>query len=142
MVVDDSAIVRQTLTEIFNSDPDLEVMCTASNPYSAVKKMKQEIPDVISLDIEMPGMDGLTFLKKLMAQHPIPVVVISTLSVKGSDIAMKALAYGAAEVMTKPQVHTQEFLYESSILLCDAIKAAYQSKPKKKIDGNEEERRV
>ncbi len=143
MVVDDSAIVRQTLTEIFNSDPDLEVMCTASNPYSAVKKLKQEIPDVISLDIEMPGMDGLTFLKKLMDQHPIPVVVISSLSVKGSDIAMKALAYGAVDVMSKPKVHTQEFLQESSILLCDAIKAAYHSKSKRKMGGdNEDERRV
>jgi two-component system chemotaxis response regulator CheB len=142
MIVDDSAIVRQALTEIFNSDPELEVMCAASNPYAAVKKIKDEVPDVISLDIEMPGMDGLTFLKKLMAQHPIPVVVISTLSVKGSDIAMRALAYGAVDVMAKPQLHTQEFLYESSILLCDAIKAAHHAKPKRKITGNEEERRV
>jgi len=142
MVVDDSAIVRQALTEIFNSDPELEVMCTASNPYTAVKKLKEEVPDVISLDIEMPGMDGLTFLKKLMAQHPIPVVVISTLSIKGSEIAMKALAYGAAEVMDKPQLHTQEFLLESSILLCDAIKAAYNAKSKRRITGNEEERRA
>ena len=139
MVVDDSAIVRQTLTEIFNSDPEIEVMGMASNPYAAVKMIKEEIPDVISLDIEMPGMDGLTFLKKIMAQHPIPVVIISTLSIKGSVIAMQALAYGAAEVMCKPQIHTREFLHESSILLCDAVKAAYQTKfSKRKTTDNRE----
>ncbi len=139
MVVDDSAIVRHTLAEIFNSDPEIEVMATASNPYIAVKKMKEEAPDVISLDIEMPGMDGLTFLKKMMMQHPIPVVVISSLTGKGSEMALQALSYGAIEVVGKPQVHTREFLHESSILLCDAIKAAYQAQPsKRKIIDNKE----
>ena len=74
LIVDDSAVVRNALTEIFSSDPGIEVMGTASDPYIAAKKIQMEVPDVISLDIEMPRMDGLTFLKKIMSQHPIPVV--------------------------------------------------------------------
>ena len=128
LVVDDSAVVRQTLTEIFNADPLLQVIESASNPYMAVKKIKEELPDVISLDIEMPGMDGLTFLKKIMAQHPLPVVIISSLTEKGSAIALQALQIGAAEVVAKPKIHTQQLLYESTVILCDAIKAAYYSK--------------
>lgn len=132
LVVDDSPVVRQTLTEIFNSDPEIEVMGTASDPYVAVRRIKDELPDVVSLDIEMPRMDGLTFLRKVMAQHPLPVVMISTLTESGSDKAMEALAYGAAEVVAKPKIHTRELLQESTIMLCDAIKAAYYAHHKKK----------
>jgi two-component system chemotaxis response regulator CheB len=132
LIVDDSAIVRSALAEIFNMDPEIEVMGTAGDPYIAAKKIQKEIPDVITLDIEMPRMDGLTFLKKIMSQHPIPVVVISSLTKKGTQSALKALEYGAVEIVTKPQMHTKEFIEESKIKICDIIKAAAVSKLKRK----------
>ena len=132
LIVDDSALVRNTLREIFESDPDLEVIATASDPYVAVQKMREQAPDVISLDIEMPRMDGLTFLQKLIAQHPIPVVVISTLTEKGSDMALQALEYGAVEVITKPKLNTSQLLKDARIRLCDKIKAAAMSRVKRK----------
>ena len=124
LIVDDSAVVRQTLQSILQTDPDIEVLGTAADPYFAAKKIANEIPDVITLDIEMPRMDGLTFLKKLMAQHPIPVVVISSLTEKGTETALKALEYGAVEIITKPHMHTKEFFEESKIKICDTVKAA------------------
>ncbi len=124
LVVDDSALVRQALTDVLNSDPDIEVMGSAVDPYAAVKKMETEIPDVITLDIEMPRMDGLTFLKKIMSQHPIPVVICSTLTEKGSDTALRAMEYGAVEIILKPKLGTKQFLEESKIRICDSIKAA------------------
>lgn len=128
LIVDDSAVVRQSLTEIVSSDPMLEVMDTASDPIFAAKKIAKEIPDVITLDVEMPRMDGLTFLKKIMTQHPLPVVIISSLTSKGTETGMKALEYGAVEIITKPQMHTKEFFEESKIRICDAIKAAAQAR--------------
>jgi chemotaxis response regulator CheB len=98
LIVDDSAVVRQSLSIILQSDPQIEVMGTASDPLIAIKKIQLEVPDVITLDIEMPRMDGLTFLQKIMSQHPIPVVVISSLTAKGTDTAMKALQYGAQHI--------------------------------------------
>ena len=91
LIVDDSAVVRQTLQSILQSDHQIEVLGTAADPYFAAKKIAKEVPDVITLDIEMPRMDGLTFLRKLMAQHPIPVVIISSLTEKGAETAIKAL---------------------------------------------------
>jgi len=132
LVVDDSAVVRQTLTEIINSDPGLEVMATASDPYVAAKRIQMEVPDVITLDIEMPRMDGLTFLRKIMSQHPIPVIIISSVTLKGSDNAIKALEYGAIEIITKPQMNTKLFIEESHIRINDAIKAAAISKIKRR----------
>ncbi len=126
LIVDDSAIVRQTLHDILDSDPGIEVIATASDPYIAASRINEQIPDVITLDIEMPRMDGLTFLKKLMHQHPIPVVVCSTLTEKGSETALKALEYGAVELITKPKLGTKQFLEESKIRICDAVKAAAQ----------------
>jgi two-component system, chemotaxis family, protein-glutamate methylesterase/glutaminase len=124
LVVDDSAVVRQTLSAILNSDPKIEVMGTAADPIFAAKKISQEMPDVITLDVEMPRMDGLTFLKKIMSQHPLPVVIISSLTAKGTETGLKALEYGAIEIITKPQMNTKEFIEESKIRICDAIKAA------------------
>src|SRR6478752_4901464 len=98
LIVDDSAVVRRTLTEILISDPDIEVTGTASDPYIAANKLLHDVPDVITLDIEMPRMDGLTFLKKIMSQHPIPVVIISSLTQAGTESAIKALELGAIEV--------------------------------------------
>ncbi len=131
LVIDDSAVARQTLSEIINSDEKMEVIATASDPIFAVNKIKKELPDVITLDIEMPRMDGLTFLKKLMSQHPIPIVVISSLTEEGSQIAVKALQYGAVEVITKPKLTTKEFYFESSVRIIDAIKAASLASLKK-----------
>ena len=128
LIVDDSAVVRQSLTAILENDPEIEVMGTAADPIIAVKKIQKEVPDVITLDIEMPRMDGLTFLRKIMAQRPIPVVVISSLTTKGTDAAMKALEYGASEVIGKPAMNPDVFFQESHIMLCDAVKAAAQSK--------------
>lgn len=125
LVCDDSALVRQTLTEIINSDPQLEVMGTAADPYFAAQKIRSEIPDVITLDIEMPRMDGLTFLKTLMAQYPVPVVIISSLTQKGSHLALRALELGAIEIVAKSEIrNTREHLEESKIRITDAIKAA------------------
>lgn len=128
MVVDDSAFVRQTMSAILNSDRQINVIATAADPVFAAKKISKEFPDVITLDLEMPRMDGLTFLKKLMAHSPVPVVVISSLTEKGSELMLKALEYGAVDVLSKPKIATKEFFEESKILICDAVKAAAQAK--------------
>ncbi len=126
LVIDDSALVRQTLTDIINSDPQLEVVGTAADPYFAAQKIKSFIPDVITLDVEMPRMDGLTFLKTLMAQYPIPVVVISSLTQNGSQLALRAFDLGAVEIVAKSEIrNTKEHLEETRIRITDAIKAAY-----------------
>ncbi len=132
LIVDDSAVVRQSLATILEKDPEIEVMGTAADPIIAVKKIQKEVPDVITLDIEMPRMDGLTFLRKIMSQHPIPVVVISSLTTEGTEVAMKALEYGACEIIGKPAMNAGQFILESQILLCDAVKAAAQSKLSRK----------
>lgn len=132
LIIDDSAVVRQTLTSILNSDRNIEVIGTAGDPYIAAKKMRKEAPDVITLDIEMPRMDGLTFLKKLMAQYPIPVVVISSLTDRGSETGLRALEYGAVEIITKPNMNTKLFIEESKIKLVDAVKAAALTKPRRR----------
>jgi two-component system chemotaxis response regulator CheB len=124
LVVDDSAVVRQTIVDLLSMDPDIEVIGTASDPYIAAKKMEEQVPDVITLDIEMPRMDGLTFLKKIMEQHPIPVVICSSLAIEGSETTFNALEYGAVEIITKPKLGTKQFLQESQIRICDAVKAA------------------
>lgn len=124
LIVDDSATVRQTLKEILESDPAIEVMATASDPYAAVERIKHEVPDVITLDVEMPRMDGLTFLDKLMRQCPVPVVVCSTLTERNSATALAALEKGAVEIITKPKLGTKQFLEESRIRICDAVKSA------------------
>ncbi len=130
LIVDDSAVVRQSLNTILSSDKSIEVIATASDPFFAAKKISVEKPDVITLDIEMPRMDGLTFLKKLMSQQPIPVVVISSLTEEGTETAIKALEFGALEIITKPQMCTKEFFEESKIKICDAVKAASKARLK------------
>jgi two-component system chemotaxis response regulator CheB len=128
MVVDDSALVRQSLSTILNSDHEIEVISTAADPVFAAKKLMQNMPDVITLDLEMPRMNGLQFLRKLMLQYPMPVVVISSLTLKGGELALKAFEYGAVEVITKPKLATREFFEESKMIICDAVKAAAQVK--------------
>ena len=126
MIIDDSALVRQTLSKILNNDPDIEVIATASDPIFAARKITRAKPDVITLDMEMPRMNGLTFLKKLMASYPIPVVVISSLTANSAELTFKALEYGAVEVIAKPRLAGKDFFDESEILICDAVKAATQ----------------
>jgi two-component system chemotaxis response regulator CheB len=131
LIVDDSALVRQTLHDILSSDPRIEVIGLASDPFIAAEKIKEVLPDVITLDVEMPRMDGLTFLKKIMSQHPIPVVICSSLAGKNTETAMKALEFGAVEVIHKPALGTKQMLQESSTLLCDVVVAASHTKTKK-----------
>lgn len=124
LIIDDSALVRQTLCDILNSDPEIEVIGSAADPILAAERMRSVIPDVITLDVEMPRMDGLTFLQKLMSQHPIPVVMCSSLAESGSDTALKALEYGAVDIITKPKMGTKQFIEESRTRICDAVKGA------------------
>ncbi|MEW6520357.1 MAG: chemotaxis response regulator protein-glutamate methylesterase [Thermodesulfobacteriota bacterium] len=130
LIVDDSALVRQALTEILSSDPQIEVIGTAQDPFVAVKRMKDRLPDVLTLDVEMPRMDGITFLHKIMSQRPIPVVICSSLAGRGSTTALRALEYGAVEIIEKPTLGAKDFLHESGILLCDAVKAAARAQPR------------
>lgn len=131
LIVDDSALVRQALSDVLSSDPDIEIIGTASDPYIAAAKMRTQIPDVITLDVEMPRMDGITFLQKIMSQHPIPVVICSTLAGEGTATAFKAFEYGAVDVIQKPSMGTKKFIDESRIRICDAVKAASLSKTRK-----------
>ena len=131
LIVDDSAVVRQTLSEILESDPQIEVMATAGDPFIAAERIRREIPDVITLDVEMPRMDGITFLHKIMSQYPIPVVMCSSLADHGSETALKALEYGAVEIIQKPRLGTKQFFEESRVRICDAVKAASQARVRK-----------
>lgn len=124
LIVDDSAVVRQSLTDILESDPKITVMGAARDPFVAAEYIAKEVPDVIVLDVEMPRMDGITFLHKIMSQHPIPVVMCSTLTTNGAETTLKALEYGAVEIIQKPKLGTKQFLEESKIRICDAVKAA------------------
>jgi two-component system chemotaxis response regulator CheB len=130
LIVDDSATVRGALTDIISADPELEVMATAGDPFIAVERIRQQIPDVMILDIEMPRMDGITFLKRVMSQRPIPVVICSSLTEAGSQSLMEAMEAGAVDVVTKPRMDTAAFLQESSMRICDALKAASQARMK------------
>jgi two-component system chemotaxis response regulator CheB len=131
LIVDDSAIVRQTLADILTSDPEIEVMAKASDPFLAAEHISRQVPDVILLDVEMPRMDGLTFLQKVMSQHPIPVVICSSLAESGSDTALRALEYGAVEIILKPRLGAKQFLEEAKIYICDAVKAAAAAQVKR-----------
>ncbi|WP_010321861.1 protein-glutamate methylesterase/protein-glutamine glutaminase [Marinobacterium stanieri] len=131
LIVDDSAVVRQGLTEVLEADPAIEVIGAAADPYLAVEKMRRLKPDVITLDVEMPRMDGITFLRKLMSQHPIPVVICSSLVGEGSDTQIKALEYGAVDIIAKPAFGTRQFLQESRTRIQDSVKAAAEARLKK-----------
>ena len=130
LIVDDSATVRQTMKEVLESDPDIEVIATAADPFIAASRLAHEVPDVITLDVEMPRMDGLTFLEKLMSQHPIPVVMCSSLTTAGSETALLALERGAVEIIEKPRIDTKQFLEESRVRICDAVRSAARARPR------------
>ena len=124
MIVDDSAIVRQVASAAISAQPDMVVMATAVDPLFAMEKMRREWPDVIVLDIEMPRMDGLTFLRKLMAERPTPVVICSSLVGRGARASFDALAAGAVSLVTKPKVGVKQFLQDESDSLVAAVRAA------------------
>src|ERR1700742_3222555 len=128
LIVDDSASVRQILTTILNEDPDIEVIATASDPYAAARRLQNELPDVILLDIEMPRMDGITFLRKIMAQHPIPVIICSSLTEEGSNLMFEAFEAGAVDIVPKPRIDTRQALFECSSRLRDAVKSAARAR--------------
>jgi len=128
LIVDDSATVRQTMTAILQEDPAIEVIGAAGDPFAAARRIMKEVPDVITLDVEMPRMDGITFLKKLMAQHPIPVVMCSSLVETGSQTLMQALEAGAVDIVQKPKIGVAEQLTESKLQICDIVKAAARAR--------------
>ena len=124
LVVDDSAVVRQTLSDILLADSEIDEVVTAQDPYVAAARLRGFVPDVITLDVEMPRMDGLSFLQKIMSQHPIPVVMCSSLTITNSETALRAMEYGAVDIIQKPRMDTKRFLGESKVVICDAVKAA------------------
>lgn len=126
LVVDDSAVVRKVFKEQLSRHTGITVIDTAPDPYIAREKIVRLKPDVITLDIEMPRMDGITFLKKLMKHYPLPVIIVSSLSTKGSDLAMEALAIGALEVMAKP--NDAYSVGDVSIQLAEKIRAVHAAK--------------
>lgn len=124
LIVDDSAVVRQVLTAILNDDPEIEVIGVASDPVFAMEKMSRDWPDVIVLDVEMPRMDGITFLRKIMAERPTPVVICSTLTEKGAETTIQALSAGAVSIVTKPKAGLKTYLQDASDNLLSTVKVA------------------
>lgn len=128
LIVDDSAVVRQVLGTMLAGQPDIEVIGVAADPLFAVNKMRECWPDVITLDIEMPRMDGLTFLRKIMTSRPTPVVICSSLTEKGAETTVEAMAAGAVAIFTKPSLGVKDFLQASQQELLAAIREAAQSR--------------
>ncbi|MEJ1964138.1 MAG: chemotaxis response regulator protein-glutamate methylesterase [Gammaproteobacteria bacterium] len=124
MIIDDSAVVRQVMTGVLAADPGVEVIGAVADPLFAMERMKRQWPDVILLDVEMPRMDGITFLRKIMLEHPTPVVICSTLTEAGAATTVEALAAGAVMTITKPKVGLKEFLHDASSELTHAIRVA------------------
>ena len=132
LVVDDSAVVRQVLTTLLSSDQGMQVV-VASDPLIAMEKMQRMRPDVIVLDLEMPRMDGLTFLRRIMSEDPIPVVICSGVAERGTDAAFRAVAEGAVDIVRKPKVGVRDFLYESAVMLVDTVRAASQARVRRRV---------
>jgi two-component system chemotaxis response regulator CheB len=126
LIVDDSAVVRQVLSARLSADPAIRVIAAAADPIFAMARMKMEWPDVIVLDVEMPRMDGLTFLRKIMDERPTPVVICSTLTEKGTITTLEALSAGAVSIVCKPKEGLKRYLEDSSAGLVEAVKAAGQ----------------
>ena len=124
LIIDDSASVRQTLTHVLEQDPDIEIMAVASDPFVAARKLLEEIPDVITLDVEMPRMDGITFLRKLMSQRPIPVVMCSSLTEAGSETLIQALEAGAVDVILKSKIGAADSLADDAMRIREVVKSA------------------
>jgi two-component system chemotaxis response regulator CheB len=135
LTVDDSALMRQVLATLLSKDPEIEVVGSAPDPYIAREKIKSLNPDVITLDVEMPKMDGLTFLEKLMRGHPMPVVMVSSLTEAGCQTTLRALELGAVDFITKPKIDLREGMEEVAQDLISKVKAAAQAKVRSKGGG-------
>ena len=135
LIVDDSALVRQLMTEILERDPGIEVLGTAPDPYVAREKIKLLKPDLITLDVEMPRMDGLTFLENLMRLHPLPVLMVSSLTETGADVTLQALELGAVDFVTKPKVDVASGLNDYADHLIAKVKAVARSRPRAPVDA-------
>ncbi len=142
LIVDDSASVRQILTSILSEDPLIEVGATASDPFVAARRLEKELPDVIILDIEMPRMDGMTFLRKIMAQHPIPVIICSSLTENGSNVMFEAFEAGAVDIVPKPRIDTRQALIECSTRLREAVKSAARARVRPRAERRSIEKKL
>jgi two-component system chemotaxis response regulator CheB len=137
LICDDSALIRSVMTEIVNSQPDLEVVGVAPDPLVARDLIKKTNPDVLTLDVEMPKMDGLDFLEKLMRLRPMPVLMVSSLTERGSEITMRALELGAVDFVTKPKISIQSGMREYAELITDKIRATARARIKPRtLHGN------
>ena len=134
LIVDDSALIRQMLTEMINQDPQLEVVGVAQDPYIAREKIKHLNPDVLTLDVEMPRMDGITFLRNVMRLRPMPVVMVSTLTEAGADVTLEALELGAVDFVTKPKLDIAGKLQEYADELIEKIKIAATARVRTRAD--------
>lgn len=128
LIVDDSALIRSVMSEIVNSQPDMEVVATAPDPLVARELIKKHNPDVLTLDVEMPKMDGLDFLEKLMRLRPMPVLMVSSLTERGSEITMRALELGAVDFVTKPKISIQSGMREYADMIADKIRGAARAR--------------
>lgn len=138
LCVDDSALVRSLMTEIIDSHPDMEVVAVAPDPLVARELIKQHNPDVLTLDVEMPRMDGLDFLERLMRLRPMPVVMVSSLTERNSEVTLRALELGAVDFVTKPRLGLRDGLLEYSDLIADKIRAAASSRPRPRVATQDE----
>ncbi|KQN12141.1 chemotaxis response regulator protein-glutamate methylesterase [Sphingomonas aurantiaca] len=136
LVVDDSASVRHMMTAVLQEDPDIEVMAAAADPFSAARAIQAEVPDVITLDVEMPRMDGITFLRKLMGQCPVPVVMCSSLTEDGSETLLQAMEAGAVDVILKPKMGVADHLAEHNMQIRDVVKAAARARVRGRPAGH------
>lgn len=135
LIIDDSALVRQLLSELLSADADITVVGTAADPYIAREKIKRLAPDVLTLDIEMPRMDGLTFLQNLMRLRPMPVVMVSTLTAAGAQLTLDALALGAIDFVTKPRLDVARGLGEYAAILIEKVKQAAWARVTPSVPG-------